>query len=263
MTMITATYPLALDKSDISFKSSTPRSRAWGFWATLGWMGLATITFFAAAFVCSFAYGIVSVISNPGLAFDPTSPVLTHLSTLVAMPAAAVTLIFAARRAGIPVNDYLGLKPPKLLHIVAGLAALAAFLFFWGGMSHLFPSFNQSGVMTSEVRAAAAVSTTAIILFLITAVVSAPIAEEIIFRGFAFRGWHDTWLGNGGALALSSALFAAIHMQYNVPGMAMIFGLGLVFGLARWLSGSTLLAIILHAMWNFVIVVPRVIAMAA
>jgi len=35
--------------------------------------------------------------------------------------------------------------------------------------------------------------------------------------------------------------------------MAVVFGLGLLFGVMRWRSGSTLLVILMHGVWNFTV----------
>ena len=49
---------------------------------------------------------------------------------------------------------------------------------------------------------------------------------------------------------LISALFAAIHMQYDWFGVLQVFFIGLLFGFARWRSGSTLLTILMHVLAN-------------
>jgi membrane protease YdiL (CAAX protease family) len=252
MSTITATYPLAGEKSEIQSPASIAQPLPWGFWATFGWLGLAIVVFLVAALATGFCYGLYWVFANPGLTFDAESPVLAHLTTLVAVPAAAVTLVFAARQAGMPVKDYLGLKRPKLFHVLGSVGALVAFALLCTGITHLFPSIDQSSIMISEYRATS-VNPVAIVLYWLTIVVSAPIAEEIVYRGFVFRGWSETWLGTGGALVLSSLLFAVIHVQYNILGMTVVFGLGILFGLVRWLSGSTLLAIFVHSVWNLVV----------
>jgi membrane protease YdiL (CAAX protease family) len=90
----------------------------------------------------------------------------------------------------------------------------------------------------------------ALTMYWIMTVVSAPLFEEIIFRGFLMRAWSESRLGSMGAIMLSSLIFAAIHLQYTPVNMAFVFGLGLLLGVMRWRSGSTTLTIMIHAAWN-------------
>jgi len=116
-------------------------------------------------------------------------------------------------------------------------------------MSKLFPAYNQLPELIQEYRAVLG-NPVALMLYWLTLVVTAPVAEEIIFRGFLMRGLSESRLGMIGTIVLTAAAFAVIHVQYNLPNMFMVFSLGLLFGVMRWRSGSTLLTIMLHATWN-------------
>jgi membrane protease YdiL (CAAX protease family) len=89
-----------------------------------------------------------------------------------------------------------------------------------------------------------------IVLLLVAVAIAAPIGEEILFRGFLFSGWAASPLGGAGTIVLTSAIWAAIHLQYDWFGMMQIFGLGLLFGWIRWRSGSTALAMLMHSATN-------------
>ena len=52
-------------------------------------------------------------------------------------------------------------------------------------------------------------------LFVLVAVVMAPLFEEIVFRGFLFRGLANSWGWVWGAVA-SAAIFGAAHLQLDV-----------------------------------------------
>ena len=84
----------------------------------------------------------------------------------------------------------------------------------------------------------------------IALVVAAPLAEEIVFRGFMFRGLAASRVGMAGAILIPSAIWAVMHVQYETFYIVQIFMLGIVFGWLRWRSGSTLLTILLHALVN-------------
>jgi membrane protease YdiL (CAAX protease family) len=91
---------------------------------------------------------------------------------------------------------------------------------------------------------------TSLFLFLATGCVGAPIVEEFAVRGFAYRGWSDSFLGPAGAILLTSALWAAAHTQYDWFGRFAIFVTGLLLGYFRYRSGSTYLAVVVHSAIN-------------
>ena len=87
--------------------------------------------------------------------------------------------------------------------------------------------------------------------FLIALVIIGPVTEEVVFRGFLFRGLSESFLGVAGTLVATSAAWAALHVQYDWMTIAQIFLIGLLLGWLRWASGSTLLTIMLHVLANF------------
>ena len=95
------------------------------------------------------------------------------------------------------------------------------------------------------------ISPAQLVLYWLVAAITAPIFEEIIFRGFIQQGWSESRIGVIAALLLSTLLFVQAHTQYDLRGLLDVFAIGLALGLTRWWSGSTLLAIMMHAGWNF------------
>ena len=84
-------------------------------------------------------------------------------------------------------------------------------------------------------------------------VIAAPVGEEILFRGFVFRGWAASPLGVPGTILLTSLIFSALHMaQYDWFGVFQTFCLGSLFGWLRWYSGSTSVTILLHMGVNLI-----------
>jgi membrane protease YdiL (CAAX protease family) len=86
---------------------------------------------------------------------------------------------------------------------------------------------------------------------LLTVVVVAPIGEEILFRGFLFRGWHRSDKDAWAVIIVIALLWALIHLQYDLYDMAQVFAYGLLLGWLRWKTGSTILTILLHGLINF------------
>jgi membrane protease YdiL (CAAX protease family) len=75
----------------------------------------------------------------------------------------------------------------------------------------------------------------------------APIAEELYFRGFVFRGYLFT-RGRLTAYAMTSLLFAVLHL--NLPALLPILILSLVFCYAYERTGSIVPSVVAHALNN-------------
>lgn len=89
-------------------------------------------------------------------------------------------------------------------------------------------------------------------LFWAAIMVCAPLAEEILFRGFLYAGWASSRLGPTGAVLLTTVLFTLIHVgQYGWVDLAQLSIIGLCFGIARARSGSILPSIAMHIALNF------------
>jgi hypothetical protein len=149
-------------------------------------------------------------------------------------------VFLAVRRAHQPVADYLGLvRRPHPREIVFCLSSVAILLVASDLLSLLIGHDLVPPFMVQVYETARNAGAPAILLFLIAAVVAAPIGEEVMFRGFMFRGWVG-----------SSAIWAAIHVQYDWYGIVQVFCLGLLFGWVRARSGSTLLTMMMHSVCN-------------
>ena len=85
------------------------------------------------------------------------------------------------------------------------------------------------------------------VLAFVTLVVIAPVAEEVLFRGYLYgklRSKVPVWV----AILLVSGLFAAIHGQWNVA--VDVFALSIVLCILRELTGSIWSGILLHMLKN-------------
>jgi len=82
---------------------------------------------------------------------------------------------------------------------------------------------------------------------LFAGVIVAPAAEEFLFRGYLY-GVIRRYLGPVAAVLLSSALFAAIHV--NLLSLPALFVLAICFALAYEATGSLLVPMAMHALFN-------------
>jgi membrane protease YdiL (CAAX protease family) len=86
------------------------------------------------------------------------------------------------------------------------------------------------------------------ILIIVLAITIAPFAEEFIFRFFLY-GVLKRYLGRGAGLVLNALLFGAVHV--HLPSLLPLFVLGGCFTLAYEWSGSILVSMTMHALFNF------------
>jgi membrane protease YdiL (CAAX protease family) len=86
-----------------------------------------------------------------------------------------------------------------------------------------------------------------LVLFIVLAVLVAPLLEETFFRGFIFQGLARSWGPLLGALT-SALVFALWHQQLSV--LIPIFGLGILLAAAFYWTRSIYTNIAFHAVFN-------------
>jgi membrane protease YdiL (CAAX protease family) len=85
------------------------------------------------------------------------------------------------------------------------------------------------------------------VLIIVLAVSLAPLAEEFIFRFFIY-GVVRRYFGRLVGVLVSALLFAAVHA--HLPSFAPLFVLGSCFAIAYEWSGSILVPMTMHALFN-------------
>ena len=150
----------------------------------------------------------------------------------------------------------LGLFPPRKPRNLAAVAAawltflipLAAAYWAWIlALSALGLKPELQPVLSLYLEARARRDAAGMALFGFGAVVMAPLAEELLFRGFLF-GFLRSRFGAPIALASTSALFALFHPQPEV--FLPIFLVGAVLNWIYIRTGSLAHPIIFHALFN-------------
>ena len=81
-------------------------------------------------------------------------------------------------------------------------------------------------------------------------IIGAPIAEELLFRGYLYSQLINTKLGMYGTIIFTSLLWTGLHAQYDIDILFSLFFLGLVLGYVRYKYNSVYLAIAIHAIHN-------------
>jgi len=226
-------------------RPAEPRPVA-GLWATLGW--------FILALVSSQIVGtVVLVLLRPdaltgGIDTLVKDGVVVALSNIPANAVQVVILALASRRRDWSFTEYLGLVWPAPRDAVVALWILVIFLLGYDALTYALGRDIVTPFQVETYRSAREAGM--LPLFSFALVIAAPVAEEIMFRGFLFRGWVTSERMAILGILLISALFAAIHIQYDWFGILQVFFIGLLFGLVRWRSGSTTLTILMHVLAN-------------
>jgi membrane protease YdiL (CAAX protease family) len=87
------------------------------------------------------------------------------------------------------------------------------------------------------------------VLLFILAVIFAPFAEELLFRGWIYTSLRAR-IGLWAALIISSAVFAGLHYEETHIYALAVFPVGLALGGLREVTGSLKASITFHAFFN-------------
>lgn len=183
----------------------------------------------------------------PPAAFDSTFAALTYL--LAFAIAFGVPRAFGRGKVNL---ETLGLT--RLMSWsdigLAPIGFIAYLVLAWSVVAlviALFPGFSPDQVQ--DVGFNNLTDRTSYLLAFATLVVIAPVAEELLFRGYLY-GKLRKYVPVYAAILMTSVLFAAVHMQWNVA--LNVFALSIVMCGLRELTGSIWAGILLHMAKNAV-----------
>jgi len=167
------------------------------------------------------------------------------LSALIGQALLLLLAVLAGRSFGYP---FFALPALGAREIGAAVAALALYL----GLRALSRAWRTEEERRRMMVYFLAPRTPRDWLLWTATVVAASIAEEVAYRGVGM--WILEWsLGNAWIAALISAIaFALAHWTQGVKSGLVIFAMALVMqGLVQW-TGTLLLAVIVHATYDFI-----------
>ena len=225
--------------------------RIWKFWATSLW----GLLLFAAMFAGQFALvACLFVIKGPP--FDiasikavASSGTVISLSVMMGLPAVLAVLSLATRISRTPFADYLALRRTSWTDLLIGIVALIVLIAGWDLLARAVGHDPAPGFMVDVLKSARADG--ALWLLVIAFAVAAPVTEELMVRGFLYRGWSESAVGPLGAVVLSSLAWTAMHAQYyDWLLFSEVLSIGLLLGYMRYRSNSTWLTTIMHGINN-------------
>ncbi len=226
----------------------------WGFWPTIGLSVVVYLVFVGISVVIVLAIGAAYAANNPNadigdfLLAAATNGFVAFLGISLAAPVCAgLVLLLIKWKATLSVEEYLCLVPVGAKTALIWFAFLALVLVGSDLLSHALGRPIVPEIMVELYRTSHFVA-----LSWFAIVIAAPIFEEVFFRGFMFRGIEASALGNGGAILITAFTWAAMHIQYDAYGLATVFVLGILLGLARAVTGSLYLTTAMHAVTNLI-----------
>ena len=236
--------------------ADAPRG-AWGCRATVGLGLLATVLLVGAQAVVAFVFAITMVVRSyaadgKNLASSEVSarllsdPLMLSLSVLVGLPVVLGGVWLAIKlRKGYPFPEYLNWRGFGIGQFILWAAILVVVMAGGGWL------VERTGDKSGEAFVQGMTSSGEFTLLLSLAMaLGAPIQEEVLFRGFMFRGIAESRAGWVAAILIPNIFWTSLHVQYAWQTMLVIFAMGIVLGLARRFSHSVALPMTLHILWN-------------
>jgi hypothetical protein len=227
--------------------------KVWGLAATLGFSVLA---FFLGQAVGIGALTAMKSLDAARVDYDGTAIAIV---ALLANPVQVITLVLAIRIADEDLLAYFALTLPRWRDVSIAVGALAVAIAL-GDAATFALGRDLVPLSQLEMHRSAQADGTLIWLWLALLVVG-PFGEELLFRGFLFRGVVREPSDVLPGILLIALVWSLLHMQYDWFGAAQVFMFGVLFGYVRHYSGSTTLIILLHMLLNLESVAETVVAL--
>lgn len=238
--------PIKIDNG--ALKSADDAKIGWSAPASIG-MGIAVflIPQFILGLILGFAVALFDV-DIDALFDDPATTTVLAISAFTSLIGTLIVWLYTRGKGGWKALGFVKPQAKYLVHVipvyvayfVVLIAALTAADAFVSG----FDLDQEQDLGFDEV-----LTPIDYIATFITLVVIAPLFEELLFRGFVFRGVAQRF-GFWPSAIVVSGLFGLAHGQFNVGIDTFILGIGASW--LVWRSNSLVPAILLHGLKNAV-----------
>jgi len=231
----------------------TPNDPPWNSWIAVGtWiLSVLLIVIVPTLFLLPYAMSQVPPITenNALVEFAKNDPTAIILQILAIIPAHIITLLIAwlvvTRFRTYSFRETLGWKSGGMVwwYYPAILVAFAATAIVVGSF---FP--EQENDLIRMLRS----SKSAVFLVAFLATFTAPVVEEVIYRGVLYSAFQRK-VGTSAAFLIVTLMFAIVHVPQYYPSYSTIFLLGLlsvILTAIRVRSKNLLPCIILHTLFN-------------
>ncbi len=192
----------------------------WGPWSGLG---VATLAYILPQIIA------LLVMSAFGLSLEDQSFGSILITSLVEILTLAVVIGYIKLH-----KSDLGVLGLRLKHALSVFWAIPTYVAYFivtaltiSWLSHIFPGFNADENQSIPFSTSISGSLRLGIVFMIL-VVLVPITEEVLFRGFLYKGFKSK-AGPVMAALLTSGLFGLAHMQWNISIDTFILSFFLIY----------------------------------
>lgn len=252
--MTTGTLKPEQTCNTVSLQSDAAKPEMPGFGRSLWVLFAITAAYLLAAILYIFGFSVYTGVTQPDITPEAIDSLIqahllsplgfTALYWITALVVMALLLKFASS-ATLSKTSLFALKPVSAKLYAPWLVAYAGYGLLATLINWLWPVEN-----TEFIEAMAGVRHLGLF---ITFVLVAPVVEELVFRGYFFQVWRNSFLKLWGALLLTSAVFTLIHAgQYPLQVLVILFSFSLLLGWAREKTGSVYVPIAMHAANNLV-----------
>lgn len=245
--------PLPVDPPAVPAVEPTPDNPPWGSAVAIGaWiLSVVLIAIVPALALAPYAFTRSGEFADNAdlIKFLSTDPTAIALQILAIIPAHLLTLVLA----WLIVTSGRRYSFKKMLGWRAGgmqwwhyVVIMAAFFVLAAGIGSLVP--EQDNEMLRILRSSRYV----VLLVAFMAVVTAPIVEEVVYRGLLYSALQRA-VGTGLAVGFVTFLFSLVHLPQYYPSistMILLTLLSLTLTLIRVYTGNLLPCIILHTIFN-------------
>lgn len=242
--------PAAPEAGEIAVAPPVPPT-PWRPWATVGLLLLIIVAMLGVQMVVAVAWMIAEIVRDPSTRVEELATDLQEdgdllaVLTIVGGVAALGVVALLVRSRGATLREYLALGPVRPKSAFLWILVTLAFLVSYDLVS---TALDRPVVPDFMVRAYE--SAGFLPLLWVAVALVAPVWEEMVFRGFGFRGLRPSRFGLAVAIGIPTLFWACLHLQYDAFDMAYVFCLGVLFGFAREHTGSVTMPILLHILTN-------------
>jgi membrane protease YdiL (CAAX protease family) len=190
------------------------------------------------------AFAIVAAAGGKGASDEATAAGLVLADVIVL----GIIVAFAARGAEKLTPATLGVRRTHFWPAVGWTATMWIAMSALSGLWLLIvgtPGGSEEGAVSG---------TFATLLLVLGVGITAPIVEELAFRGYLFPAltrWRGPWIAAGVTAVLFGAAHVAVHPVEVLPVLAVV---GFVACLLFWFTGSLLPCVGLHALNNAIVI---------
>ncbi len=231
----------------------------WGFWGTIGFGFLVFTIFGILQSIILIGYGIYleGIDFSSGKLDEAELKIIIEkfayngdLISLAEIPSAIIgvglILLFASIKRPFPIENYLQLRLPKspIKTLLKWIGIMILVFIVMEGLN-VFLERENPEFMTKVYSSA-----NNKLMLWVAVGVAAPFFEEFLFRGFLLEGLRHTRMGVIGAILLTSASWAIIHMQYGWFEIISIFFIGIILAIAQLKTKSLYIPIAMHMFMN-------------